>query len=629
MRNNNKKKAIDTNENIEEKNTMKKNIKNEKQNENVEKFGDYFNNNMKIQRNNQHSDYCLIKFDLLLIYYSLFKYYQDSFNDEFLSVPPKKSLINILIDFFISCFNFIKYALLCLFYITYYIVKFCTKKIQSNVELLQEISDIEIKVQTLDEKEMFKFFSSKIKYIEISLDYRLYKVYYPLLNKSRQIQENKDYYLTVDNNQLSDYVNYLLKSYDKIFLMATQHYKIRKLFDLPVFSIIFKNDNIYSLFLLIIGIFTNLFIGLSYSTFTENSCSDEEYKSSFSIRVNCPHFLYNEESNYEIILNDLTYLGSLMFILQLILFTKYLIQKSAEIIALYKNLYYKDVLSGKKEYSNFSFVIGYFPSFLKMLTRFQTIYYLLSLLFIILGIFVHPFFYCFVLFELVKRVELMQFILKAMYVPLKNIVTILILCVIMEYVFSVIALTIYQSHFPLINDTKNMLNTFMRMFDQTFKQDGGVGTYLNITLEPGYTRFNARYYVGSRFFYDLIFFLLINMIAFQIFFMIIIDYFSQSKEKTEEFTELSETKCLICELEREDLEKIYSNSKSAFELHINHAHSLIDYISYLVYLQTLSFKDPIIESRIWKLHLSNNLNYLPKGVCFKQKEKEMLEYLKK
>ena len=82
--------------------------------------------------------------------------------------------------------------------------------------------------------------------------------------------------------------------------------------------------------------------------------------------------------------------------------------------------------------------------------------------------------------------------------------------------------------------------------------------------------------------------------------------------------------------ELEELEKIYSNSKNAFELHINYAHSLVDYLSYLVYLQTLSFKDPIIEERIWKLHLSNNLNYLPKNVCFKQKEKEMLsEYLKK
>ena len=622
-------KEEDENYENEENNNQKKSKDTSKKQENNEKTGDYFNVSTKIKRNNKFSDYCLIKFDLILIYYSLFNYYQDSFNDEFLSVPPKKSIVQILIDFLTACFNYIKYIILCFFYVTYYIYELCTRKEKSKIELLQELSDIDIKCQTLDEKEMLKFLTSKIKYIEISLDYRLFKIYYPLLNKSRQIQDNKEYYLQVDNNQLSNYVSYLLGSYDKINLVATQHSKIRKFFDLPVFSIIFKNDNLYSLFLFIIGTVTNISIGLSYSTFTTEPC-DSENNSKFMIRRKCPHFLYNEESDCESILVSFRYLGNLMLILQLILFVKYMIQSFAETIALYKNSYFKELLSDKKKDTTLNYVIGFIPSFLKMLTKFQTIYYMLSLFFIFLGLLVHPFFYCFVLFELVKRVEIMQNILRAMYVPLGNIVTTILLCVILEYFFTVIALAMYQSHFPKINDTKNMLKTFIRMFDQTFKEDGGVGTYLNVTREPGYNPFNARYYAGTRFFFDLIFFLLLNMIGFQIFFMIIIDYFSQSKEKTEEFTELSETKCLVCELEREDLEKIYSNSKSAFELHVNHAHSLIDYISYLVYLQTLNFRDPIIEERIWKLHLSNNLNYLPKGVCFKQKEKEMfLDYLKK
>ena len=60
------------------------------------------------------------------------------------------------------------------------------------------------------------------------------------------------------------------------------------------------------------------------------------YKSQFSIRVNCPHFLYKEDSNYEIILQYLDYLGIIMFVLQIILFAKYIIQTTAETIALYK-----------------------------------------------------------------------------------------------------------------------------------------------------------------------------------------------------------------------------------------------------------------------------------------------------
>ena len=601
----------------------------EEENKKSERIDNFDDTHIIIKRNNEFKDYCLIKFDLMLIYYSLFNYYQDSFNDEFLKVEQKQIILKILFDFLVACFNYIKYILLCPFYLVYFIYFICTRKVKTKIELLQELSDIEIKSQALEEKEMLKFLTSKIKYIEISLDYRLFKVYYPLLNKSSQIQENKENYLKVDNNQLSNYVNYVLNNYDQINLVATQHCKIQKFFDLPVVSAIFKNDNLYSLFLLIIGTITNIFLGLSYSTFTRESCRNEYDNDNQSIRCYCPHFLYKEETDYEDILSYFIFLGYIMLILQLILFTKYLIVKLAETIALYKNTYYKDILKNDKEDTTLSYLIGFIPSFLKIFTNFQMIYHLLCLFFILLGILVHPFFYCFVLFELVKRVEILQIIMSAIYVPIVKIVKTLLLCVLLEYIFGVIALTVYKSHFR-INDTKTMLNNYLRMFDQTFKQDGGVGTYLDVKNEPGYIPFNARYYIGTRFFYDLIFFLLVNMISFQIFFTIIIDYFSQSKEKTEEFTELSEIECLICGLEREDLEKIYSNSKSSFELHINHAHNLIDYISYLVYLQRLSFKDPIIEERIWKLHLSNNLSYLPKEVCFKQKEKEMFqEYLKK
>ena len=48
---------------------------------------------------------------------------------------------------------------------------------------------------------------------------------------------------------------------------------------------------------------------------------------------------------------------------------------------------------------------------------FQLIYYILYLIFILLGIFEHPFFYSFSLFELLNRVEVMLDVLKAIYVP--------------------------------------------------------------------------------------------------------------------------------------------------------------------------------------------------------------------
>ena len=93
------------------------------------------------------------------------------------------------------------------------------------------------------------------------------------------------------------------------------------------------------------------------------------------------------------------------------------------------------------------------------------------------------------------------------------------------------ALTQFITHFQ--NDSKTFLNSFMRMIDQTFKQDWGIGTYLDQTREPNYQTYVAKSYAGGRFFFDLLFFLLVNTLIFQMFLSMIIDYFTTTKENKE------------------------------------------------------------------------------------------------
>ena len=75
-----------------------------------------------------------------------------------------------------------------------------------------------------------------------------------------------------------------------------------------------------------------------------------------------------------------------------------------------------------------------------------------------------------------------------------------------------------------LNET--FLKTFMRMIDQTFKQDGGIGTYLDKSLDKGFIPYSASSYINLRFFFDLLFFLLILLLIFQMFLSTIIDYFN-------------------------------------------------------------------------------------------------------
>jgi hypothetical protein len=147
-----------------------------------------------------------------------------------------------------ECLLYLLDIVSCLYYLLKYIRHSSIKhKKKENIELLQELSDIDIQYQSIDENEMFRFLMERIRCIEVSLNYILYKVYFPLLNKAKYIQDNNELYLKVDNTQLSDFVNIILKSYDKINLIATVDYNINKLFQLPFLNL-FLSIIIYFLF---------------------------------------------------------------------------------------------------------------------------------------------------------------------------------------------------------------------------------------------------------------------------------------------------------------------------------------------------------------------------------------------
>ena len=175
----------------------------------------------------------------------------------------------------------------------------------------------------------------------------------------------------------------------------------------------------------------------------------------------------------------------------------------------------------------------------------------------------------------------------------------------------------------MIIELKNFLQTYMRMLDQTFKQDGGIGTYLDQSLDPNYVQYTPIAYAGGRYWFDLIFYICIILVIFQIFVSIIIDYFMDTRKNREDFAKKSKTECLICGLKRENIEKIYLNIKDGFNKHRVYCHHIMNYINYLFYVQSLSYRDPIIEQGIWNYHLDNNNNYLPIKTCFQMKERKI------
>lgn len=578
----------------------------------------------------KYENFCIIKFDLLLFYYTLFNYHKDLSDIQSINTftQIKKNKNNIfywLIKFFIDLATFLFNLVIVTIFFLYFLFKRFSVKIKKDVDLLQSLADIDEKSESISEEKIINFLKKYIKGVEVSIDNIIYKIYFPMIDKSNTLVRYRKEYLKVDQIDSSDFTNYLLSNYDYINIKAKQNSLINKwINEFPILNYIFKNMFIYTVFLIILGIISNLLIMASYNTFVETEC-DSKYKfknAKQDIMLQCPRFLYRDDSDPKNVILVLKALGVIELILQGMTFIDYFIR----ILAIESEIV---KLNFKCKVSKFTYLWHIaIPTIGRCIFNFQTIYYIISLFCLSLGIAFHPFFNCIILLEFVNRIPVMQAILKAMYRPAKNILITLLMFIILEYFFSFFAVSWFTYHFPNETDTKNFLKTFMRMVDQTFKQDGGIGTYLDKSLDDNFVPFSSRAYFNLRFFFDLIFFIIILSLIFPMFLSIIIDYFNETRENTENFEENLETQCIVCGMDRETIEKINPNDKDSFDKHIKYYHNVFNYIYYLMYLQSSSSRDVLIDNNVWNLHLIKNLSYLPKNTCFKKLEKELLEKIK-
>ena len=577
--------------------------------------------------NSSNSHFCIIKFDLLLAYYSLYNYHKDLATKEIesgLMKQKNKSIFFWIINFYIDLFILVKNIFLFVYDIVF-IFKRMSSKIKNDVDLLQDLTNIDAESQLIDDQKIINFLRVHIREIEVSINNILYRIFFPMLDKANMIEEYKEEYYKDQEIEYSDFITHILNNYDAINIRAKQYVRIDKIIKIPFINLIFKNVYIYGILLIILGLYTNLLIMLSFSTFVEEDCGTINYPyANNEVRNQCPRFLYKKSDdiskrNDPSILLHFKAFGITLIVLQGLIFIDYIVRIISVEQGILKFKY------GKKNIT-FKIII---KTIYRSLLNFRSLYYILSISFLVLGLRVHPFFYCITFLEFVNRIQLMQTVLKAMYKPIKNILITLLMFIILEYLFSLFAVSYYASHFPNETDTKNFLKTFMRMIDQTFKQDGGVGTYLDKTLEENYEPYIIPSYFNTRFLFDLLFFLLILLLIFQIFLSTIIDYFNETREKTRAFQEGLETKCTVCFMEREKIEKIFGNDKNAFDKHTNYYHNTFNYIYYLMYLESTWYLDDIIEKSIWDIHLNKKLSYLPKNICLKQLEKKCWEKLKK
>ena len=216
-------------------------------------------------------------------------------------------------------------------------------KDKTDVDILQDLKNIDNESQLIDEQDIVNFLKKYIKEIEISLKNKIYKIYFPMLNKAKTIEKYKEEYYKVEQIDSSDFINYLLSNYDSIHIRAKEYVSINKIINLPILDVFFKNLDVLGQILIIFSLISNLIIMLSYNNFV-TTCDDDEIlkirRSSEYVRLKCPYLLYKKTYDSSLVLELLKIFGIIQLILQSIIFVDYIVRifsvEQAKIILEYK-----------------------------------------------------------------------------------------------------------------------------------------------------------------------------------------------------------------------------------------------------------------------------------------------------
>ncbi|XP_016523534.1 inositol 1,4,5-trisphosphate receptor type 2 isoform X1 [Poecilia formosa] len=272
------------------------------------------------------------------------------------------------------------------------------------------------------------------------------------------------------------------------------------------------------------------------------------------------------------------------------------------------------------------------------------IYHLGYALICVLGLFVHEFFYSFLLFDLVFREETLLNVIKSVTRNGRSIILTAILALFLVYFFSIIGYIFFKNDFRMEVDhlhakrpdmlcdvesadssTKNscpaspsksrpdeddevervcdtLRMCIITVLNQGLRNGGGVG---DILRRPS----KEEPLFAARVIYDLLFFFIVIIIVLNLIFGVIIDTFADLRSEKQRKEEILKTSCFICGLERDK----FDNKTVSFEEHIKSEHNMWHYLYFLVLVRV---KDPTEytgpESYVAQMIAEKNLDWFPR-----------------
>ena len=483
----------------------------------------------------------------------------------------------------------------------------------------EKIQEIYNNSETIEKA--IQFYSKNSICVEILKDNVVFKVYCPKLPFFNEFDEKmkKKFDENADRNSVQAKLTSLMNEKDQIYITLKQinflEQRYKKLG--PLKYLFLYHDYVQFVGLLLI-VLMNILIILGY-----NAEKDKDNKNvSKYIRL----FNLSDEASTAV----LHILGIIILCFNIIIFIEFIFK---DVIIIYKNLYrnylknsYEDKIGYVSEFEihrvyNFLKANGYSLFFnklfiyIKLIFNFNVIYRFCYMVFAILGLFVHHFFFAFHLIEFIKSQPILRMVFLVFYKPLVQLISIYIFFFILIYFYSLLIFYRYYDLMP-INTCNSPLICMMYIYSNTFSSGGNLGNFIDTNEE----KIN---YAGKmeRYALDISYTLIMVNIVWQTFSGLIFAAFDTLRGEREELENDMESTCFICGLDREKIEKYYVG-KDGFGNHLQD-HSVNNYFFYMFYLEE---KDPNeysgLESYVKKNIDKESIAWFPIGRSLKIEEWE-------
>ena len=246
--------------------------------------------------------------------------------------------------------------------------------------------------------------------------------------------------------------------------------------------------------------------------------------------------------------------------------------------------------------------------------------FFLHLLFTILGMAISPFFYTLLLMLIIHLSRLVFNVALSFMVNYDKLFFTLIIILVVINSFSFLLADLYRNQFnneEVGDDNLFVCDTYFRCLINTInlglRGGGGVSDYMHLLGN------NADGQFIGRFFFDIFFFIFINLILLGIFFGIIVDSFQEFRDKMTKRQKDIKNICFTCGLDRASLEKRGIN----FQQHLK-IHEIWKYFFYILYLRwkPVNYYDGV-DIYVSELIQDNyNDDWLPRNNCLRLQRKK-------